>query len=84
MPITLTKKPNTFSFEIRSAESFNHAIRISKPFGSIDRIIEWSKSEMTDEWRWQLVRTSSNAEWGEYIFFFDSEADYLAFVMKFA
>ena len=82
MPITLTKNPNTFNFKIRHAESFNHTIRISKPFGSIDCIVEWCKSEITDEWRWEVIQTSSIAEFGEYIFYFDSESDYLAFVLK--
>jgi len=82
MPTTLVKKPASFSFEIRTAESFNHAISISKPFGSIDSIIAWAKAEMSDEWRWQLIQTSSDTAAGQYIFYFDSEADCLAFVMK--
>jgi lantibiotic modifying enzyme len=79
MSITLKNK---HTFEIRNAESFNHAIRISKPFGSIDRIVEWAKSELKDEWRWQVVQTSTDLTPGQYIFYFDSESDYLAFVMK--
>ena len=84
MKPTLTKRPKTFSFEIRDAESFQYSINISKPFGSLDSIIEWAKQELSDEWRWQVVRTSSNQAPGSYIFYFDSELDYLAFTMKFA
>lgn len=84
MKNTLTKRPKTFSFEIRDAESFKHSIHISKPFGSLDSVIEWAKSELSDEWRWQVVRTSSDQLPGSYIFYFDSESDYLAFTMKFA
>ena len=80
MPTTLNNKP-TFN-KIRHAESFNHAIKISKPFGSIDQIIEWAKSELKDEWRWQVVQTSTDKLNGQYIFYFDSESDYLAFVLK--
>jgi len=79
MSITLKNK---HTFEIRKAESFNHAIKISKPFGSIDQIVEWAKSELKDEWRWQVVQTSTDLTPGQYIFYFDSESDYLAFVMK--
>jgi len=79
MSITLKNK---HTFEIRNAESFNHAIRISKPFGSIDRIVEWAKSELKDKWRRQVVQTSTDLTPGQYIFYFDSESDYLAFVMK--
>tara|TARA_R110000868_G_scaffold121379_5_gene322003 strand:+ start:661 stop:915 length:255 start_codon:yes stop_codon:yes gene_type:complete len=84
MPVTLNKKSKTFGFGIRSAESFNHMIKISKPFGSIDTIIKWARAEMSSEWRWQLVQPSSDYAPGQYIFYFDNEADYLAFVLKFA
>jgi len=47
-------------------------------------MIEWAKIELRKEWRWALVRGSSKNEDGQYIFYFDSEADYLAFVLKFA
>ena len=84
MKTTLTKRPKTFSFEIRDAESFRHSISIAKPFGSLDSVIDWAKNELTEEWRWQVVRTSSDLAPGSYKFFFDSESDYLAFTMKFA
>ena len=84
MKTTLTKRPKTFSFEIRDAESFRHSISITKPFGSLDYIIDWAKNELLDEWRWQVIRTSSDRMPGSYIFYFDSELDYLAFTMKFA
>ena len=79
MPTTLKNK---HTFEIRQADSFNHAIKISKPMGCIDTIIEWAKSELKDEWRWQVVQPCTDLTPGQYIFYFDSESDYLAFVMK--
>ena len=84
MKPTLIKRPKTFSFEIRDAESFGYSLSITKPFGSLDSIIEWAKTELTEEWRWQVVRTSSDRMPGTYVFYFDSESDYLAFTMKFA
>jgi hypothetical protein len=84
MKTTLTKRPKTFSFEIRDAESFRYSISISKPFGSLDSVIDWAKNELTEEWRWQVVRTSSDCMPGTYVFYFDSESDYVAFTMKFA
>lgn len=80
----LVKKPKTFSFEIRDAESFKHSILINKPFGSLDSVIEWAKQELADEWRWQVIQNSSDQSPGSYVFYFDSEADYLAFTMKFS
>lgn len=84
MKNTLTKRSKSFSFEIREADSFQYSIHISKPFGSLDSIIEWAKAELADEWRWQVIRTSSDQLPGSYIFYFDSESDYVAFTMKFA
>jgi len=84
MKPALVKQPKTFSFEIREAESFSHSVELTKAFGSIDCILDWARAELRDEWRWQVVRTSSDRDPGRYIFYFDSELDYLAFVMKFA
>jgi hypothetical protein len=69
---------------IRLGESFNHAREISRPFGQIDRIIEWCKTELTNEWRWQVVTTSSDRSPGRYIFYFDSDRDAAAFTLFWA
>ena len=66
----------------RSKESFAHAIEITKPFGGVDQVIAWSKSEIGGDWRWQVVEMSSDIQPGRYIFYFDSERDYLAFTLK--
>lgn len=70
------------TYEIRSRESFRHACEINKPFGRLDAIIDWCKSELVDTWRWQLINPSSDIRPGRYIFYFDSDRDYCAFVMK--
>lgn len=67
---------------IRSKESFPHAMEILKPFGCLDRIISWCKTEMVDDWRWQLVDASSDIRPGRYIFYFDSERDLCAFALQ--
>jgi hypothetical protein len=67
---------------VRDRASFNYAHEIIKPFGQIEQVIDWCKNELIDEWRWQLVEISSNRRPGRYIFYFDSERDCLAFVMK--
>lgn len=66
----------------RSRDSFLHALEIVKPFGEIERVLDWCKSEISYDWRWQLVDVSSDIRPGRYIFYFDSERDYLAFTMK--
>jgi hypothetical protein len=66
---------------IRLGESFNHAREITRPFGQIDRVIEWCKTELVDEWRWQVIDTSSDRRPGRYIFYFDSDRDAAAFAL---
>ena len=66
---------------IRLGESFDHAREIARPFGQIDRIIEWCKTELVGDWRWQVVTTSSDRAPGRYIFYFDSDRDAAAFAL---
>lgn len=68
----------------RSKESFPYVKEITKPFGVLDRIIAWCKTEMTDDWRWELLDVSSDIRPGRYIFYFDSERDACAFALKWA
>jgi hypothetical protein len=67
---------------MRDRSSFNHAQEIIKPFGVIESVLDWCKSEIVGDWRWQLIEMSSDIRPGRYCFFFDDERDYLAFVMK--
>ena len=66
---------------IRLGESFNHAREIARPFGQVDGIIEWCKTELVGDWRWQVVTTSSDRAPGLYIFYFDSDRDAAAFAL---
>ena len=66
---------------IRLGESFHNAQEIARPFGQIDRIIEWCKTELVGDWRWQVVTTSSDRAPGRYIFYFDSDRDAAAFAL---
>lgn len=66
----------------REKDSFCHATEIIKPFGVLESVLDWCKSELVDDWRWQLVEVSSDIKPGRYIFYFDDERDYLAFVLK--
>jgi len=67
---------------IRDKESFAYAREISKPFGGLDPVLAWCKTELTGEWRWQLVDVSSDIRPGRYIFYFDSDRDCCAFTLK--
>lgn len=69
---------------MRDRESFHHAHEIVKPFGVIETVLNWCKSELQHDWRWQLIEMSSDIKPGRYCFFFDDERDYCAFLMKWA
>jgi hypothetical protein len=66
----------------RNQESFLYSREIAKPFGELDRVIDWCKTEMVGDWRWQLVDVSSDRRPGRYIFYFDSERDCFAFTLQ--
>ena len=65
----------------RSKESFAHSREITKPFGHLDRVIAWCKTELTSDWRWELLDVSSDIRPGRYMFYFDSERDLVAFTL---
>jgi len=78
----LQQPPLDTAIVFRQKESFRHATEIVKPFGVLESVLNWCKNELQDEWRWQMVEMSSDIKPGRYIFFFDDERDYLAFVLK--
>ena len=67
---------------IRDKESFPYAREIAKPFGGLDPVIRWCKSELEADWRWQMIEMSNDLRPGRYIFYFDSEKDCCAFTLK--
>ena len=73
---------NLVDYQIRDQASFAYAKEIAKPFGGIDRVISWCKTEMQHEWRWQVVEMSSDQRPGRYLFYFDSAQDCCAFALK--
>ena len=83
MENTIINSVNTLDplYQIRLKDSFNYTQEISKPFGNLDSILEWCKSELVGEWRWQLVDVSTDHRPGRYIFYFDQERDYFAFTL---
>jgi len=66
----------------REKESFPYAQGIDKPYGTLGDVLEWCKSELVEDWRWQMVEMSATDRPGRYIFYFDSDRDCLAFTMK--
>lgn len=66
----------------RKRESFPYSREIAKPFGKLDHVLDWCKTELVGDWRWQLVDVSSDQRPGRYIFYFDTERDFFAFTLQ--
>ena len=66
----------------RIAESFRYHREIAKPFGKLDDVVLWCKTELQGDWRWQLIQASTDQRPGIYLFYFDSERDCCAFTLK--
>ena len=73
-----------FGSQIRQGESFRHARMIYKPYGELDRVLAWCRTELEDDWRWQMIEMSSDTRPGRYCFYFDSERDFVAFLLQWA
>lgn len=74
----------TEQLDFRRKESFAHSREVAKPFGCLDKIIAWCKTEMVNDWRWELLDVSSDTRPGRYVFYFDSERDFVAFTLHWA
>ena len=68
----------------RNRESFLYSREIAKPFGKLDHVLDWCKTELVGDWRWQLVDVSSDTRPGRYVFYFDTERDFFAFTLQWA
>jgi hypothetical protein len=66
----------------RDGTSFRFQREITRPFGDLDDILAWCKSELRGDWRWQLIDVSTDLRPGTYKFYFDSERDCVAFVLQ--
>ena len=75
--------PGTLTGLLGDEYRFNYATEIIKPSGVLDTILDWCRAEMQDaSWRWQMRSISSPAFPGHYIFYFNNERDYLAFILR--
>ena len=62
-------------------DTFSFSCEIDKGIGRIQEVIDWCKQELNEKWRWDIVEASGNTP-GRYIFYFDNERSYLAFLLK--
>ena len=81
MKIELTEEQKR-RIDWRSETTFDHAREVFLEWGRLDEVVQWCKTELESDWRWQIVDTSSDIRPGRYIFYFDSERDCCAFTLK--
>lgn len=62
----------------------SHKANITLPFGQLDNLIEWCEANCESEWKFddaQYVSSYSNTNAITYDFYFESERDYVAFLI---
>ena len=80
---SITPEPLQRDLFDSAKESFTYAAEIRRAFGDLGMVIDWCKMEMRDvSWRWQMIDLAALDRPGRYIFYFNDERDYCAFVLK--
>lgn len=55
-----------------------HKANVSVPFGELSNIVQWCENNCTGEWRFT---EDIDDQWNSFRFFFESERDYVAFLL---
>ena len=55
-----------------------HKVNVSVPFGGLKKIVQWCENNCTGDWRFM---EDVNDQWNAFDFFFESERDYVAFLL---
>jgi hypothetical protein len=58
-------------------KTFNSNIAI--PYGQLGNVIDWCKVNCTHEWKYDYSPHDANVP--DYVFYFESERDYVAFLL---
>lgn len=66
----------------RSADTFLYQSECLLPYGQLDSVLSWCRSECSAEWRWKMKESASDIKSGQYGFYFDSERDVVAFSLQ--
>lgn len=55
-----------------------HRANVDVPFGELQPIVEWCERNCANDWRFM---EDANNQYGGFEFFFESERDYVAFLL---
>lgn len=51
---------------------------VEVPYGKLQQIVDWCERNCSDDWRYM---EDIHNQWGGFEFFFNSEKDYVAFLL---
>ena len=55
-----------------------HRANVTTQYGELSSIVDWCERNCSGDWRFM---DDPNNQWGGYDFFFESEKDYVAFLV---
>jgi len=55
---------------------------VYRMWGHLEEVLEWNQQELVDTWKWEMVTPSNEFDPGEYKFYFQSQRDLVAFLLK--
>lgn len=65
---------------ITTLNKINFKCDISIPYGELQPVIEWCQDNLKDDWRYYILNEAGSAP-GHYEFIFESEIDYINFLL---
>jgi hypothetical protein len=68
-------------FHQRDRESFPYKHVAYFPFGQLSSVLNWCKTELQGDWRWELLTNSTDLAPGKYAFYFDLDVDLSIFLL---
>lgn len=58
---------------------FAHAKAVSIPYGELENVLDWCRHQCQMDWAWSMVSTGTSVN--QYVFYFHSDQDCMAFVL---
>ena len=58
-----------------------HKANVVLPYGGLTPVVEWCDRNCTGEWRYMDILNGDDSDAGRWEFLFESERDYVAFLM---
>lgn len=55
-----------------------YKVKITPDYGDLAKIVEWCQRNCAEDWRFM---EDTDDQWNSYKFFFESEKDYVAFLV---